>query len=501
MNIKQAKTQVKYAIESYLTKDDDGEYRIQTERQRPIFLMGPPGIGKTAIIEQIAQELGISAVSYSMTHHTRQSAVGLPYIKEEQFDGVPQRVTEYTMSEILASVYETIEKTGIREGILFLDEINCVSETLAPSILQFLQYKIFGRHRLPDGWILVTAGNPPEYNRSVREFDIATWDRLKRIDVEPDLDTWLGYAAGARVHPAITSYLKIRRNDFYIVKNTLEGTEFVTARSWTDLSDMLTLYEEKGFPVDDDLLSQYIQTDEAARNFASYYMLFRKYREEYPVRAILSGDVDSKTKKHVNAAKMDERISILGLLLEPVNQACFEIEASDRMMRLLQRELKAARDAEGDAPWKDRIEGIIDSVKDDVARTKDASSISEADLRACRRAIEVLRGMQQELGFTPNDQDYETIQHLFMKENKALGDRIAETRSQMSAIFAFFEGVEHSENEMLLLVTELTANPYTSAFISRYDCEDYFRHSDALKFNDREIRLNDEIGKLDLDEA
>ena len=49
------------------------------------------------------------------------------------------------MSEIIASVYEVMEESGIREGILFLDEINCVSETLAPSMLQFLQYKVFGR--------------------------------------------------------------------------------------------------------------------------------------------------------------------------------------------------------------------------------------------------------------------------------------------------------------------------------------------------------------------
>ena len=83
------------------------------------------------------------------------------------------------MSEIIAAVYEVVEDTGICEGILFLDEINCVSETLAPAMLQFLQYKTFGQHKVPEGWIIVTAGNPPEYNHSVREFDIASWDRVK----------------------------------------------------------------------------------------------------------------------------------------------------------------------------------------------------------------------------------------------------------------------------------------------------------------------------------
>ena len=103
MNIKQAKTQINNAIKSYFSKDDFGNYKIPIERQRPIFLMGPPGIGKTAIMEQIASELGVGLVSYSMTHHTRQSALGLPFIKKRIYDGREYSVSEYTMSEIIAS--------------------------------------------------------------------------------------------------------------------------------------------------------------------------------------------------------------------------------------------------------------------------------------------------------------------------------------------------------------------------------------------------------------
>ena len=194
MNIRQAKEYIENTVKLYLKKDEFGEYRIPTVRQRPIFLLGAPGIGKTAIMEQIAQEMGIALVSYSMTHHTRQSALGLPFIADKNYGGAACRVSEYTMSEIIASVYDTMESGGIREGILFLDEINCVSETLAPAILQFLQYKTFGRHRVPGGWVIVTAGNPPEYNRSVRQFDVATLDRLKVMEVEPDYGVWKMYA-------------------------------------------------------------------------------------------------------------------------------------------------------------------------------------------------------------------------------------------------------------------------------------------------------------------
>ena len=196
MNIATAKDQIKDTVEAYLQKDDAGMYVIDPSRQRPMFLVGAPGIGKTAIIEQIAQELQIGVVSYSMTHHTRQSALGLPRIVHREYEGFEYEASEYTMSEIVSAVYDYMERTGIDRGILFLDEINCVSETLYPSMLQFLQFKTFGRHRVPEDWIIVCAGNPPEYNKSVHEFDVVTLDRLREIDVEPDYGAWKRYGWG-----------------------------------------------------------------------------------------------------------------------------------------------------------------------------------------------------------------------------------------------------------------------------------------------------------------
>ena len=84
-------------------------------------------------------------------------------------------------------------KQGKKEGILFIDEINCVSETLAPAMLELLQRKKFGPHKIPDGWILTAAGNPEEYNKSVNELDMVTLDRVKKIVVEPDYDAFKTY--------------------------------------------------------------------------------------------------------------------------------------------------------------------------------------------------------------------------------------------------------------------------------------------------------------------
>ena len=92
-----------------------------------------------------------------------------------------------------------MEETGLREGILFIDEINCVSETLAPTMLQFLQCNTFGNQKIPTGWIIVAAGNPPEYNKSVRDFDVVTLDRIKKIDVDVNYDVWKEYAYRADI--------------------------------------------------------------------------------------------------------------------------------------------------------------------------------------------------------------------------------------------------------------------------------------------------------------
>ena len=298
--------------------------------------MGPPGIGKTAIMEQVASELEIGLLSYSMTHHTRQSALGLPLIKQMEFGGKTYDISEYTMSEIIASVYEMMKNSEVQNGILFLDEINCVSETLTPIMLQFLQYKVFGRHEVPAGWIVVTAGNPPEYNRSVREFDIATWDRLKRVDVEPDFDAWKEYAYEIGTHSSIMTYLETKKNHFYRVSTTVDGKRFVTARGWDDLSQMIHIYEAKDIPVDNKLISQYLQDTEIARDFAIYYDLYNKYRSDYQIPSILAGQASAEIKNRAKRAKFDERYSLLGLLLESVmNEMTANIQEDEILSELV----------------------------------------------------------------------------------------------------------------------------------------------------------------------
>ncbi len=321
MNIKEATKHIKNTITAYLEKSENGEFIIPVNKQRPIFLYGPPGIGKTAVMEQIAKEMSIGIVSYSMTHHTRQSALGLPFIKTRSFGGVEYDVSEFTMSEILSDVYSYIERTGKKQGILFLDEINCVSETLAPSMLRFLQYKTFGSHPVPEGWVIVAAGNPPEYNKSVKEYDIATLDRIQKIEIQSDYEVWRDYAINEGVHPSIVTYLDAKSTDFYIIENTPDGKQFVTARGWEDLSRLMYSFEKKNVEIDVEFISQYIQVPTVASDFADFYKTFQKMNEMCSPKDVLEGASDSSFAEKLRNSGIEEKLGFINLLSNTLNEA------------------------------------------------------------------------------------------------------------------------------------------------------------------------------------
>ena len=503
MNSKQAKEQIQNAMEAYFTKDSFGNYLIPIERQRPIFLMGPPGIGKTAIMKQVAAELGVGLVSYSMTHHTRQSALGLPFIEKKVYGGVEYSVSEYTMSEIIASVYDMMERTELKEGILFLDEINCVSETLAPAMLQFLQYKIFGRHRVPEGWIVVTAGNPPEYNNSVREFDIVTWDRLKRIDVEPDYEVWKEYAYKKGIHPAILTYLDIKKSDFYKIETTVDGKSFVTARGWSDLSDMMKLYEQHNIVVDEKLIAQYLQNRKIAKEFAIYYDLFNKYKSDYQMDKILAGKAPEEIKHRAKVAKFDERLALLGLLLDAITGELKKVNLSEQAQTELLNSLKNVR-MELARPKADAISAVQkqhSNLEKKIQTGKLASTMSADAEYACRTAmaaLEDMTAMLKEKAPADGTASFKLLKSDFDSRTKALKKQADAAGKQLSNVFTFCEEVFDEGQEMLILVTELTISYYGAHFISRYGCKEYFNHNKELLFYERQKEIIRELENLEL---
>lgn len=505
MNIKEAKNYIKDSVRIYLKKDEEGEYRIPLVRQRPIFLLGAPGIGKTAVMEQIAQELGIALVSYSMTHHTRQSALGLPFITHKEYGGKVYDVSEYTMSEIIASVYDVMEESGIKEGILFLDEINCVSETLAPSMLQFLQYKVFGRHQVPEGWVIVTAGNPPEYNKSVREFDVVTMDRLKILEVEADYATWREYAKERGMHTAILNFLDMKKDDFYQVETTVRGRSYITARGWEDLSQMLFLYEEEGIVAEESFVGQYIRNERVVKEFTAYYDLYRKYKDDYKVEEILAGTVSEQAKDKARRADFDERLSLMGMLIDRIQQEIKDNMQTSQVLGELMNPLRALKARAQAGCSVEELAALIgqqsDARKKAMESLQKAGALSARDKRKDKSVVRFLSECEKAVRlFDAEDgtEAFDKIKEKFDAEVAAYKGETGKVQEKMHFLFRFVEDTFGSGNEMLILVTECTVQADCAKFIATYGCEDYQRHNEELMLTERSESLAERIAELEI---
>ena len=496
MNINQAKEFIRDTVKIYLKKDSYGEYKIPVVRQRPIFLLGAPGVGKTAIMEQISEELNIALVSYSMTHHTRQSALGLPFITRKTYDGMEYDISEYTMSEIIASIYDVMEESGIREGILFLDEINCVSETLAPSMLQFLQYKVFGRHQVPDGWVIVTAGNPPEYNKSVREFDVVTLDRMKILEVEPDYKTFREYAKDRNLHGAVLNYLEIKKDDFYVMETTVNGRSFVTARGWEDLSDILKLYEEEKIKVDEALVGQYLRNDRIVREFTAYYDLYNKYKEDYKIGEILAGNTPETAYTRAAKAGLDEKLALMGLLIEKIQKELSDVVDKSQVLQELLPMLKAAKAS--DKGVANMLSIQLKAREDVVAKKKKAGALSKEEKHMANAVIAFLDACIKEIGLNSPEDEFSVVSKNFNDSKAALKDKVDVEKERLHALFAFVEKAFGEENEMLLLLTELTVHDKASRFIALFGCDDYQTYSKHMMVTNRQDALLQEIDELEI---
>ena len=495
MNIKQAKQEIENTLKAYLAKDPLGNYLIPPVRQRPILLMGPPGVGKTQIMEQVAAETGVGLVAYTITHHTRQSAVGLPFIEKRTYGGEEFSITAYTMSEILASVYELMEKTGLREGILFLDEINCVSETLAPMMLQFLQCKTFGNQRLPEGWLIAAAGNPPEYNRSVRDFDVVTLDRVKRVDVGEDFAVWKEYARQKGLHGAVVSYLDIKKENFYRVETTAEGIQFATARGWEDLSELLTVYESLGLKADRELVGQYIQLPRIARDFANYLELYHKYQNIYHVDEILKGAWRPITVRELRAAPFDEKLSVMGLLLSRLSEAARETRRQDTLCENLHAALREFKDtlAAGEKPQA-ILEALARRRREALKRARDAGQLEKSRQTLAQLEINALEDYRRRLAEdAASEAAMEAVRSWFGQEVEKRAAQAQGAGAELDHAFAFLEETFGQGQELVLFVTELTAGPDTSWFIETFGCDAYFRHNRELLFDDTRRRIREKI--------
>ena len=499
MNIKQAKQEIVDTVQAYLLKNEYGEYVIPRVHQRPVLLLGAPGIGKTQIMEQAARECKVALVAYTITHHTRQSAIGLPFISKKEYGGKEYSATEYTMSEIVASIYDRMRETGLTEGILFIDEINCVSETLAPAMLQFLQCKTFGNHEIPEGWVIVAAGNPPEYNKSVRDFDVVTLDRVKKIMVEPDYRIWKEYAYKENIHPAILSYLELRSNCFYKMETTIDGRQFATPRGWEDLSRMMEVYERLNKNITKEVVGQYIQHERISVEFAEYYELYQKYQQDYQIAEILKGKPSEAMVKKVSHAPFDERVSVVNLLFSGVRQAVREVVLQEEVLEKVFEILKLLKEPQEGGKLLERLGDYVDNLRMEREQKQKEGLLERREDRTIRKALDLLENyrllLKKESGESW-EEAFDILRSAFGETRGEWEEAWDQAAASLECAFDFMEAAFYNSQEMVIFVSGINTDFSCVRFLETYECERYIRYNKDLLFEDAGAQIRKRIEEL-----
>jgi len=486
MNIVDAKEEIKRTLISYLQKSDDGIYLVPKERQRPIYLLGAPGIGKTAIMKQVASEMNVGLVSYTITHHTRQSAIGLPYIVTKTYGDKEYSMTEFTLSEIIASVYDAIEVQNKKEGILFIDEINCVSETLAPAMLELLQNKKFGPHNIPEGWILVSAGNPIEYNKSAKEFDMVTLDRVRKFDVDTNYETWKKYAYSKLFSGAVIYYLQLRPQYLFYVENSVDGLCFSTPRGWEDLSVSINQYETLNYEVNFDLISQYIQVKKVALEFNKYYLLYKKYRKEIVLDDIYKGNFEKQMDK-LKSAGFDERMAFIEIFINKLT----DLTKKYREQKIRNAQVVKIREVIEKLD-EDRIKKYCELNEKSYNRLIHGEIASTED----KQNTAYLLKINYYLSMNTKEESIKHINQVIENLKKFLKNEKETIDNAIEKIFEFLKLCFGEGQEMIAFIMGLLSSEHFIKYLSIYPSQTFLKYNELLLIDKNNKELLAEIERL-----
>lgn len=195
--------------------------------KRAVFLHGKPGIGKSSIVKQVAEELGIDLRDVRLSLLDPVDLRGLPKVEDGATRWVPPIF---------------LPREG--KGILFLDEFgNCVP-SIQSAALQLILDRRLGEYVLPDGWSVVAASNNVEDRANIFEMSTALNNRFFHADFPvPNYEEWLEWGAGI-VHPAILAFIKLKPSMLFKFDPKAKDQAWPSPRSWQMASELLTISKD-----------------------------------------------------------------------------------------------------------------------------------------------------------------------------------------------------------------------------------------------------------------
>lgn len=235
---------------------------------RPVFIWGAPGIGKSAIVEEFAQRLGMECVSLLGSQLAPEDIIGVPQIRDGRSEFCPPRAIARS-----------------EPYVLFLDELNACSSEVQKAFYSLIHERRIGEYRLPEGSIVVGAGNRAEDNAITRPMSSALVNRMFHVELKASPRLWLEWAARSDIHPYVYDYI-CSRPDHLWSKPPKTEEPFSTPRSWHMLSDAIQSYGEH---ISEDDLRILAAGSLCPRHATQFLAYVRQVRSQYALDKILAG--------------------------------------------------------------------------------------------------------------------------------------------------------------------------------------------------------------------
>lgn len=255
--------------------------------KRPVFLWGPPGIGKSEVVAEIADELGGLMIDLRMAQMEPTDIRGIPFFNKEngKMDWAPPIDLP---DEETAKQYPVV--------VLFLDEMNSAAPSVQAAGYQLILNRRVGKYVLPDNVVIVAAGNRESDKGVTFRMPMPLANRFIHIEMRPDFASWQTWAVDKGVHKDVVGYLSFAKPDLYDFDAKSSSRAFATPRSWNFVSDLL-----KDESIDSETLFTLV-AGAVGEGLAAKFSAHRKFVDRMPQPSeILDGTVTDLPVKEVSA--------------------------------------------------------------------------------------------------------------------------------------------------------------------------------------------------------
>ena len=259
-------------------------------KQRPVFLWGPPGIGKSDLAAQLADELGAALVDVRLNLWEPTDIKGIPYYnaKDNTMSWAPPSELP---NEEFASKHKMV--------VLFLDELAGAPPAVQSAAYQLILNRQVGTYKLPKNVVIMAAGNRMTDKGVTYRMPSPLANRFVHLELRPDFTDFNQWALTNRINQDVVGYLNYAKGDLFNFDPTVHDRSFATPRSWVFVSELLENAEEDG-------LTENEQTDLVAgcigEGLAIKFMAHRKIAKDLPrPEDILAGKVTVLKVKEVSA--------------------------------------------------------------------------------------------------------------------------------------------------------------------------------------------------------